>query len=158
MTDVFDSRKRSEVMSKIRGKGNKSTELALVSAFRKAGIKGWRRHLVIKIRSDAEPSYGRDGKAKILAIKPDFVFRKERVAVFGDGCFWHKCPLHSRLPDNNREFWEHKLSQNVERDRIADRELRKAHWRVVRAWEHDIARKSASVMARVRRALHERSA
>jgi hypothetical protein len=41
--DVFTKRKRSEVMSRIRGHGNKETELALAKLFRQVGITGWRR-------------------------------------------------------------------------------------------------------------------
>jgi DNA mismatch endonuclease (patch repair protein) len=72
-------------------------------------------------------------------VHPDFVFKREKVAVFVDGCFWHRCPLHSKIPDNNRAFWEQKLSRNVERDRLVNRELQKAGWRVWRMWEHSLA-------------------
>ena len=135
MADVFDTKKRSEVMSRIRGKGNKSTELALASAFRKAGIKGWRRHVAIKLVLGPRVAK-RVGTAQLI-VRPDFVFRRERVAVFVDGCFWHRCPLHSTVPANNREFWEQKLARNVERDRLHDKELKKAGWRVLRFWEHE---------------------
>lgn len=141
--DVFNARKRSEVMSLIRGKGNKSTELALAKAFRKAGIKGWRRHVVIKSRTSTEMS---------ISTRPDFVFRKERLAVFVDGCFWHRCPLHSKLPANNPVFWKQKLAGNVQRDRRANRELKKAGWRVVRVWEHDLVNATPAV-TRIRRLL-----
>ncbi|MGE3482454.1 MAG: very short patch repair endonuclease [Gammaproteobacteria bacterium] len=134
MPDVFDAKKRSDVMSRIRGQGNKTTELALASAFRRAGIKGWRRHLVIKLALGPRVAK-RKGKADLL-VRPDFVFRREKVAVFVDGCFWHRCPAHCKMPANNREFWEQKLSRNLERDRFVDRELRKAGWRVWRVWEH----------------------
>lgn len=137
MADVFDTKKRSEVMSRIRGKGNKSTELALASAFRKAGINGWRRHVAIKL--DLGPRVAkRLGKDRLI-VKPDFVFHRERLAVFVDGCFWHQCPLHAKVPANNREFWEQKLARNVARDRLHDRELKKAGWRVVRLWEHQLS-------------------
>jgi len=136
VADVFDTKKRSEVMSRIRGKGNKTTELALASAFRRAGIKGWRRHLVIKLTLGLRVAK-REGKTQ-LAVRPDFVFRRERVVVFVDGCFWHRCPLHCTMPANNRAFWEQKLSRNAERDRFVDRELRKAGWRVWRVWEHSL--------------------
>lgn len=134
MPDVFDAKKRSEVMSRIRGKGNKTTELALAASFRRVGIKGWRRHVVIKLALGPRVAK-REGKAQ-LAVRPDFVFRREKVAMFVDGCFWHRCPLHCKMPANNRSFWEQKLSRNVERDRFVDRELRKAGWRVWRVWEH----------------------
>lgn len=123
-------------MARIRGKGNKTTELALASAFRRTGIKGWRRHVAIKLALSPRVAK-REGRAQIL-VRPDFVFRREKVAVFVDGCFWHRCPLHCQMPENNREFWEQKLSRNVERDRLVDRELRKAGWRVWRVWEHSL--------------------
>lgn len=136
MADVFDAAKRSDVMSRIRGAGNKSTELALVAAFKKAGIKGWRRHVGLKFKRELKPGTLADAKRKSLVVKPDFVFRKERVAVFVDGCFWHQCPLHSKVPENNRGFWERKLQTNVERDVIADNTLKAEGWMVLRIWEH----------------------
>lgn len=134
VADVFNTNKRSDVMSRIRGKGNKTTELAFVAALGRAGIKGWRRHVVIKLPLGPRVAK-REGKAHLI-VRPDFVFRAERVAVFVDGCFWHCCPLHCKMPENNRAFWEQKLSRNVERDRFVSRELRKAGWRVWRVWEH----------------------
>lgn len=123
-------------MSRIRGEGNKTTELALAAAFRRSGIKGWRRHVVIKLPFGPQVAK-REGKTH-LVVRPDFVFRREMVAVFVDGCFWHRCPLHSKVPENNREFWERKLARNVERDRLVDRELKKAGWYVWRVWEHSL--------------------
>lgn len=146
VADVFDTKKRSEVMARIRGKGNKSTELALVAAFKKVGIKGWRRHVVLKLKLKAKREAPSNEKLRVLVVKPDFVFRKERVSVFVDGCFWHQCPLHSTVPENNRGFWEQKLARNVERDRAANRALEAEGWRVVRIWEHDAV--DASRLAR----------
>jgi DNA mismatch endonuclease, patch repair protein len=83
---------------------------------------------------------------------PDFAFRRQRVAVFVDGCFWHGCPKHSTMPANNRAFWEKKLSGNQARDRVVSRTLRREGWRVVRVWEHEL-RKPALVLARIRRVL-----
>ena len=68
----------------------------------------------------------------------DFVFQKGRVAVFVDGCFWHGCPKHSKLPVNNRAFWRKKMAANKARDRRVNRTLRQANWRVVRIWEHEL--------------------
>jgi DNA mismatch endonuclease (patch repair protein) len=45
-------------------------------------------------------------------VKPDFVFRKSRTAIFVDGCFWHGCPKHATWPANNRAFWKKKLAGN----------------------------------------------
>jgi DNA mismatch endonuclease (patch repair protein) len=123
MPDVFTKEKRSQVMSRIRGSGNKQTEVALARIFRSNGINGWRRNQSI---------FG----------KPDFVFRKARVAVFVDGCFWHGCPQHGTMPKANRQFWQKKLSSNKNRDQLVNQTLRDAGWKVVRIWEHELAQKN----------------
>lgn len=122
--DVFTKEKRSAVMARIRGGGNKNTELRMIELFRANGITGWRRNLRL---------FG----------KPDFVFRKEGLAVFVDGCFWHGCPKpkHAPMPKNRAEWWAAKLQRNRERDLLVARTLRRAGWRVVRVWECDLARK-----------------
>ena len=129
MSDVFTKAKRSEVMSRIRGCGNKDTELALVKLFRRHHVTGWRRNQSV---------FG----------KPDFVFPKIRLAVFVDGCFWHGCPKHATKPKNNRGFWRRKFSANKTRDVLVTRTLRRAGWRVVRVWEHELARKNETRLAR----------
>lgn len=134
MPDVFTKAKRSEVMSRIRGRGNKETEIILTKLLRVYGITGWRRHSSI---------FGR----------PDFSFAKQRVVVFVDGCFWHSCPKHSNMPTNNREFWQRKLAANTARDQLVTKTLRRAGWRVVRIWEHDLTKRSTWCVSRIRRAL-----
>jgi DNA mismatch endonuclease (patch repair protein) len=69
-------------------------------------------------------------------VRPDVVFPRLKVAVFLDGCFWHACPEHGTKPRANEAYWLPKLRRNVERDRMTDRRLRDAGWRVVRVWEH----------------------
>jgi len=103
----------------------------------KFGIKGWRRHVVLKLKLKSRRGAPAGEKTRVLVVKPDFVFRRERVAVFVDGCFWHQCLLHSKVPGSNRGFWEQKLARNVERDRVANKSLKSEGWRVVRIWEHD---------------------
>ena len=120
MVDVFSRAKRSQVMSRIRGRGNKETEVALMQLFRRQGITGWRRH---------PPLFG----------KPDFAFLKLRLAVFVDGCFWHSCPKHSNLPRNNRPFWKRKLEANKQRDKLVGRTLRARGWHVLRVWQHELS-------------------
>jgi DNA mismatch endonuclease (patch repair protein) len=121
MVDVFTKEKRSEVMSHIRGRGNKDTEIAIIRIMRKHHISGWRRNYDL---------FG----------KPDFVFPKQKVALFVDGCFWHMCPNHFNMPQNNKTFWEKKLLGNKVRDEKVARTLRQEHWKVVRVWEHELAR------------------
>ena len=66
----------------------------------------------------------------------DIAFRRERVAVFVDGCFWHLCPDHAVLPKANGSWWEVKLLLNVTRDRDTNTSLEEHGWTVVRIWEH----------------------
>ncbi|TDP41828.1 T/G mismatch-specific endonuclease [Nocardia ignorata] len=70
-------------------------------------------------------------------VRPDVVFTARRVAVFVDGCFWHACPDHGRMPTTNEWYWTPKLQRNVERDRQADIALTSAGWSVIRIWEHE---------------------
>jgi DNA mismatch endonuclease, patch repair protein len=133
MSDVFTKMKRSEVMSRIRGRGNKATELALMKHFRRHHITGWRRN------------------QKVFG-KPDFVFKQARLALFVDGCFWHGCPRHCNTPAGNRVFWKKKLASNKTRDRRVNRVLRKEGWRVLRIWEHDIAKCGKACIRRVKAA------
>ncbi|SNS38874.1 DNA mismatch endonuclease Vsr [Geodermatophilus pulveris] len=62
-----------------------------------------------------------------------------------DGCFWHGCPLHLRMPRANPDYWPAKIARNMERDRETNEKLTEAGWRVLRFWEHedpdDVARR-----------------
>src|SRR6266487_6192483 len=118
MPDVFTTTKRSEVMSHIRGSGNRDTELRMISIFRRYHISGWRR----KVR---------------LFGKPDFVFPRQKIAVFVDGCFWHRhsgCKF-AYTPKSRLEFWLPKFASNVARDKLVMRTLRRSRWKIVRVWE-----------------------
>jgi DNA mismatch endonuclease (patch repair protein) len=86
-------------------------------------------------------------------VRPDFVFPKHRLAVFVDGCFWHGCPEHATWPAHRAAWWRRKIEGNQARDRLVTRTLRKSGWRVVRVWEHELARKREErLVARLRRA------
>ncbi len=135
MVDIYDSAKRSAIMSRVRGTGNRSTEIRLVAIFRGYSISGWRRN---------QPLPGR----------PDFVFRRERLAVFVDGCFWHQCPIHGSRPADNASCWEEKLSANVVRDALVTETLQKMGWHVVRIWQHELTKTNEPrLVLRLRRAL-----
>jgi len=125
---------RSELMSRVRGRGNKSTEEKLVLLLRRAGIKGWRRHIK-------------------LPGTPDFAFPKLRLALFVDGCFWHGCPRCYTRPRSNRAFWDAKLLDNVARDRRVTRKLRQKGWRVIRIWAHSLRINEAAVLRRIAKAI-----
>jgi DNA mismatch endonuclease (patch repair protein) len=130
MADVHTREQRSKNMAAIRGRGNKSTELRLVSLFKENKITGWRRH------------------PADIAGRPDFIFRKPKVAVFIDGCFWHGCRC-SVSPKSNAEFWNNKISANKKRDRLVTKALKEEGWRVVRIWEHDLKKSGAKVLSKI---------
>ena len=135
MPDVFSKAKRSELMARVRGRGNKATELALPALFRRYKIAGWRRH---------RPLFG----------NADFIFSQAKLSVFVDGCFWHGCPEHGTQPTSNRTFWKRKLTRNKARDLLVNRTLRAGGWSVLRIWQHELTRKNESqFLRRIRRAL-----
>lgn len=69
--------------------------------------------------------------------RADLLFSRARVAVFVDGCFWHRCPVHGTQPKANGEWWRAKLEGNVVRDRATDAALDAEGWVVLRVWEHE---------------------
>jgi DNA mismatch endonuclease (patch repair protein) len=87
-------------------------------------------------------------KAPPFSVKPNFVFPKLKLAVFVDGCFWHGCPIHATWPKQNGAFWRAKILGNKTRDRRVDRTLRKAGWRVLRVWEHELVRRNEARLLR----------
>lgn len=133
MVDIWSIEKRSQVMSRVRGKGNKSTELVLLKLFREHRITGWRRHLP-------------------LPGKPDFCFVQQKVVVFVDGCFWHGCPKCYTRPKTNRRFWDEKRIANQSRDKRVGRELKARGFIVIRLFEHEL-KMPQKVLSRVSNAL-----
>ena len=69
--------------------------------------------------------------------RPDATFSRERIAVYIDGCFWHRCPEHGTEPRSNSSYWRPKLDRNVARDRETETQLGQLGWLVLRAWEHE---------------------
>jgi DNA mismatch endonuclease, patch repair protein len=68
----------------------------------------------------------------------DIVFPRARVAVFVDGCYWHGCPEHYRIPKAHAEYWGPKIANNKRRDAVTDEWLAARGWTVVRVWEHEL--------------------
>jgi DNA mismatch endonuclease, patch repair protein len=107
-------------------------ELALRQAVHARGLR-YRKHVA--------PIAG-------LRCKADLVFFRARVAVFVDGCFWHRCPDHGELPKANRDWWKAKLTRTWDRDRANDLALQAAGWTSVRVWEHEDPDEGAARVAR----------
>lgn len=96
--------------------------------------------------------------------RPDFIFPKERVAVFLDGDFWHGHQWRVRaLPSLNRQFsasknkayWIEKIKRNVARDRRITRRLHRLGWHVVRLWESDLKKDFVKCLKRVQRKVED---
>jgi DNA mismatch endonuclease, patch repair protein len=132
--DNVSPKKRSQIMACVRSSGNRSTELRLAQLFRKLKVVGWRRNFQVEGR-------------------PDFVFPMQRVAVFVDGCFWHKCPICYRQPKSRRLYWVNKIQRNYKRDKRVNKLLRAMGWAVIRIWECQLKENSTTQLARVVRAI-----
>lgn len=98
-----------------------ASELALRSVLHGLGLR---------YRVDAQVLKG-------LRRRGDVVFRRERVAVFVDGCFWHGCPEHGTTPKANKSFWKQKIQANRRRDADTNQRLEDEGWLPMRVWEHE---------------------
>lgn len=123
--DVYDKNKRSDIMSKVRYKNGKSTEQKLLKMFKERHIIGWRR------------TYKMIGK-------PDFVFPKQKIVIFVDGCFWHGHNCRNVVPKDNAEYWDKKRERNIQRDKAVTETISSRGWRVVRIWECELKIRSIS--------------
>ena len=79
-----------------------------------------------------------DRNAGYLPGKPDVVVPSLHLCIFVDGCFFHGCPRHYRVPATRPEYWAPKVARNQARDRRHARVLRRNGWSVWRFWEHDL--------------------
>lgn len=77
---------------------------------------------------------------KSIIGKPDFVFRRKRIAIFIDSDFWHGHKKRCIMPKSNCEYWDQKIERNKQRDKNVNRALKKEGWKVIRLWEKDIKR------------------
>ena len=123
MADVFDERKRSEIMSKVRSKNNKSTELKLIQLFKENHIVGWKRNYPVKGH-------------------PDFVLLDKKIAVFVDGCFWHGHDCRNTRPSDNADYWKKKRERNMKHDKEITELFERRGWIVIRIWECEMKKKN----------------
>ena len=123
MADVFFVSKRSEIMSKVRSKNNKSTELKLIQLFKENHIVGWKRNYPVKGH-------------------PDFVFLDKKIAVFVDGCFWHGHDCRNTRPSDNADYWKKKRERNMKHDKEITELFERRGWIVIRIWECEMKKKN----------------
>ena len=114
MADIWSSKKRGEVMARIR-KTDSNPERALRTHLRSAKIQ---------YRTYAP-----------LPGTPDIIIEDSKLAIFVHGCFWHGCPHHYRPPHTNVEYWSAKLRRNRARDRAVAKRVRAMGWHTAVVWE-----------------------
>lgn len=119
MADVFTKEQRSEIMRKVRGSHNKSTELKLIDIFKSNSITGWRRNYKL---------FG----------NPDFTFPILKIVVFVDGCFWHGHNCRNIKPKDNVDYWTRKIRRNKQRDKEVAKTLMQKEWMIIRFWECEL--------------------
>jgi DNA mismatch endonuclease, patch repair protein len=107
----------SHVMKANKHKNTKP-ELQIRKALWAAGIRGYRVNY------------------KGLPGSPDICFTRWRLAVFINGCYWHRCPYcKPSMPKTNVEFWQKKFERNIARDKRKRKQLREMGWSVITIWE-----------------------
>jgi DNA mismatch endonuclease (patch repair protein) len=135
MTDTVPPTLRSAIMARIRSSGTKP-EAKLGALLRELAPNE-----SIMERPDDIPG------------RPDFWLPRIKLAIFADGCFFHACPQHLRMPANNRSYWEAKIARNAARDHRVRAEARRIGVHVARVWEHELAGDAKAARAKLRRAL-----
>ncbi len=120
-----------KVMKANKGK-NTGPELMLRNGLREAGYGGYRLNW------------------KKAVGRPDITYPGRKVAIFVNGCFWHRCPhCNLPLPKSHTEFWQQKFERNVERDARKTNELEKEGWTVITVWECEIRKDIQSTVSRI---------
>jgi DNA mismatch endonuclease (patch repair protein) len=111
-----------------------------------ASLRSAVHQLGLRFRVNARPEAN-------LRCEADLLFRRAKVCVFVDGCFWHGCPEHFSVPRQNRSWWIEKIRINQGRDTKRTIELKQRGWKVVRYWEHQLtpaeARRAAAKLAKI---------
>ncbi|MFC1709765.1 very short patch repair endonuclease [Candidatus Omnitrophota bacterium] len=119
--DIYTVKKRSEIMSRIRGK-NTSSELTVRGILHRMGHTRYSLH------------------KKDIPGSPDVAISSRKKAIFVNGCFWHhhkNCKLAYR-PKSNRHFWLKKIEDNIKRDTNNKRKLTKDNWSYLTIWECEL--------------------
>lgn len=130
MTDVFTKKKRSEIMSRIRAKDT-GIEKSAFSYLRKQKIY-FQKHY------------------RKAPGNPDISLPSKKKAIFINGDFWHGYRFLSwknRIP---KKYWREKIAYNIFRDKKNYRILKKAGWKVMKVWGHDIAKRPEKTLRKIK--------
>ena len=132
---IPESEITSKVMSAVKGKDTKP-ELSLRKALRVIGILGYRLHW------------------KKAPGRPDIAYPGSKMAIFVQGCFWHRCPYcNPPLPKTHTDFWIEKFERNKERDAIKIKALEAKGWKVLVFWECEIKKDAIGCAKKVKSSL-----
>lgn len=137
MPDKISKELRSLIMSRIKGKDTKA-EIVFRKMLFARGLR-YRLH------------YSIDGR-------PDIAMPSKKVAIFIDGCFWHKCPKCFRPPKSRINYWEPKIQRNLDRDKRTNATLKAKGWKIIRVWEHEVYEDHQKPLKRILVALGKRKA
>lgn len=90
--------------------------------------------------------------------KPDFTFKRWKIAVFVDSEFWHGKNWDIRKHDfkSNQSFWIPKIERNIQRDKEVNKTLKKEGWKVLRFWGKDIDKKMLNCIIKLEKVINER--
>ena len=113
--DIWDKKKRSVVMAKIRSKDTKPEWIV-------------RRYLYSR-------GYRYRKNVKGLPGTPDIVLSKYGIVIFIHGCFWHGHEIDGHIPHSNIDFWKKKIERNKQRDERNKETLKRLGWKVMTVWE-----------------------
>ena len=126
----------SKIMSRIRGKNTKP-EIILRQEMWRNGIKGYRLHW------------------KKVAGSPDIAFPNKKIAIFVNGCYWHRCPYcNPAFPKTHQEFWKNKFKKNIERDKKKINDLQEDGWKVIVIWECKIKENIDECLKKIKEVLN----
>ena len=131
MTDNITKSQRSYVMSQIRGTRTKP-------------------ELIVKEIIDGRKLRY---QPKGIPERPDFANKSKKIALFIDGCFWHKCPRCYKPPKSNRKYWKAKVERNTKRDKHVNRKLKRQGWTVIRFWEHQVKENKLHIIKKINKQL-----
>lgn len=129
LVDNLSKEKRSRVMTSIRGKNTKP-EIAIRKLL-------WRKGIRYRIHN------------KSIFGTPDISIKKDKVAIFIDGCFWHACKKCYKEPTTNPKFWREKINGNKKRRVKVISVLKKDGWKILQIWEHDVKSDALSVVRKI---------